>query len=89
MQRELHDDHAIGFMIGYVLLETTSDAADGTRFTVVLHPLGASALLSAGPPSTLAFSVLHGAGNGILTITKETWLLALFGPPDYGFRQGV
>lgn len=34
------------------------------------------------------FAVLHGAGNGILTIAKGTLPLVLFGPQGYGLRQG-
>ena len=34
------------------------------------------------------FAMLHGAGNGILTIAKGTLPLALFGPRGYGARQG-
>jgi hypothetical protein len=32
--------------------------------------------------------VLHGAGNGILTIAKGTLPLAFFGVGGYGHRQG-
>jgi hypothetical protein len=35
------------------------------------------------------FTVLHGAGNGILTIAKGTLPLVLFGPTGYGERQGL
>jgi hypothetical protein len=34
------------------------------------------------------FAVLHGAGNGILTIAKGTLPLAFFGARGYGLRQG-
>ena len=34
------------------------------------------------------FAILHGAGNGILTIAKGTLPLVLFGPQGYGHRQG-
>ncbi|WYX50124.1 MFS transporter [Achromobacter xylosoxidans] len=34
------------------------------------------------------FAILHGAGNGILTIAKGTLPLALFGAQGYGARQG-
>jgi MFS family permease len=34
------------------------------------------------------FAVLHGLGNGILTIAKGTLPLAYFGPVGYGRRQG-
>ena len=33
--------------------------------------------------------MLHGAGNGILTIAKGTLPLVIFGPSGYGHRQGV
>lgn len=59
------------------------------RFAALLHPLGAMALLLAGAPAVAAFALLHGAGNGILTIAKGTLPLALFGPAGYGLRQGL
>jgi hypothetical protein len=33
--------------------------------------------------------VLHGAGNGMITIAKGTLPLALFGPHGYGQRNGL
>ncbi len=59
------------------------------RWAAALHPLGVAALLIAGPPAAVLFGVLHGAGNGILTIAKGTLPLAVFGPTGYGHRQGV
>lgn len=59
------------------------------RWAAALHPLGAIALAVAGPPAAVLFGVLHGAGNGILTIAKGTLPLAVFGPSGYGHRQGV
>jgi len=35
-----------------------------------------------------AFSILHGAGNGMLTICRATLPLALYGPEGYGARIG-
>jgi hypothetical protein len=35
------------------------------------------------------FAVLHGMGNGVLTIAKGTLPLAVFGPAGYGARQGL
>jgi MFS family permease len=52
------------------------------------HPLGALALLVIGPLAALPFVVLHGLGNGLLTIVRGTLPLALFGPGGYGARQG-
>jgi MFS family permease len=59
------------------------------RLATLGHPLGALVLLLAGPPAALVFALLHGAGNGILTITKGTLPLALFGARGYGARQGL
>ena len=58
------------------------------RLASLAHPLGAGVLLLAGTPFAAAFAILHGAGNGILTIAKGTLPLVLFGPHGYGARQG-
>ena len=60
------------------------------RLATALHPLGAAviALLFGLPLGAFAFSVLHGAGNGMITIAKGTLPLALFGPAGYGMRTG-
>ncbi len=59
------------------------------RLAAALHPLGVAVLAWAGAPAAAVFGVLHGAGNGILTIAKGTLPLVLFGPQGYGHRQGV
>ncbi|MEO8311033.1 MAG: MFS transporter [Caldimonas sp.] len=58
------------------------------RLAALMHPLGALALGVFGGPAAAVFAILHGAGNGILTIAKGTLPLALFGPAGYGHRQG-
>lgn len=58
------------------------------RLAALAHPLGAVALLAFGAPLAPVFALLHGAGNGILTIAKGTLPLVLFGPQAYGARQG-
>ncbi len=58
------------------------------RLAALLHPLGALALGVFGGPAAAVFALLHGAGNGILTIAKGTLPLVLFGPAGYGHRQG-
>jgi MFS family permease len=58
------------------------------RLAAIAHPLGALAVIAFGAPAAAVFTVLHGAGNGILTIAKGTLPLALFGPAAYGLRQG-
>jgi MFS family permease len=59
------------------------------RLAAALHPIGAAAFMVAGAPAATLFGVLHGAGNGILTIAKGTLPLVIFGPQGYGHRQGV
>ena len=59
------------------------------RIAAVMHPLGAVALAVFGAPAAMLFAILHGAGNGVLTIAKGTLPLALFGPHGYGERQGL
>jgi MFS family permease len=58
------------------------------RLAALAPPLGAGALLAFGLPAAAPFALLHGAGNGILTISKGTLPLALFGAAGYGARQG-
>jgi predicted MFS family arabinose efflux permease len=59
------------------------------RLASMAHPLGALAVIAFGAPAATVFTVLHGAGNGILTIAKGTLPLAIFGPSGYGLRQGI
>lgn len=60
------------------------------QLAAAAHPVGAALLMVAGGPAVaLVFTVLHGAGNGILTIAKGTLPLVLFGPAGYGARQGL
>jgi MFS family permease len=58
------------------------------RLAALAHPLGAATLLMVGAPAAMVFALLHGAGNGIMTIAKGTLPLALFGHQGYGARQG-
>lgn len=59
------------------------------RLASIAHPAGAVALLMGGTPTAFLFVLLHGAGNGILTIAKGTLPLAIFGSAGYGSRQGL
>lgn len=59
------------------------------RFAVLAHPLGAMALVLFGASGAVPFAVLHGIGNGILTIAIGTLPLVVFGPQGYGQRQGL
>jgi predicted MFS family arabinose efflux permease len=59
------------------------------RIAASLHPIGAAVLAAFGSPAAVAFALLHGAGNGLLTIARGTVPLALFGPANYGARTGL
>ena len=59
------------------------------RLAALMHPVGAALLALLGAPAAAVFAMLHGAGNGILTIAKGTLPLVLFGPHGYGHRQGL
>ena len=58
------------------------------RLAAAAHPIGAAILMLLGTPAAAVFVMLHGAGNGVLTIAKGTLPLVLFGPAGYGARQG-
>jgi MFS family permease len=60
-----------------------------TRLALLMHPLGAAFLGALGGPAASVFALLHGAGNGLLTISRGTLPLALFGPTGYGLRTGI
>lgn len=60
-----------------------------TRLALMMHPLGALFLGAFGGPAASIFALLHGAGNGLLTISRGTLPLALFGPAGYGLRTGI
>lgn len=59
------------------------------RLCTALHPLGAVLLAVFGAPAAFVFSVLHGAGMGLMTIVKGTLPLALFGAAGFGRRAGL
>jgi hypothetical protein len=56
---------------------------------LLLHPAGAAVLGILGGPGAAGFALLHGGGNGLLTISRGTLPLALFGPVGYGRRTGI
>jgi MFS family permease len=62
------------------------------RLAALGHPAGAAALLllpGGAAWASAAFAVLHGAGNGVMTVARGTLPLAVFGPAGYGARQGL
>ncbi|CDN87987.1 MFS transporter [Hydrogenophaga intermedia] len=58
------------------------------RVAAAMHPVGVLVWMAVGAAAAPVFAVLHGLGNGILTIAKGTLPLAYFGPVGYGRRQG-
>ncbi|MBX9711365.1 MAG: MFS transporter [Xanthobacteraceae bacterium] len=60
-----------------------------TRLACITHPIGAAILAIAGGGASGVFAVLHGMGNGVLTIARGTLPLAIFGPENYGYRLGL
>ncbi|MBR0667719.1 MFS transporter, partial [Roseomonas hellenica] len=65
------------------------DPIVSARLATIGHPLGVAVLAILGAPAAAGFAILHGMGNGILTIAKGTLPLAVFGPAGYGARQGL
>ena len=59
------------------------------RLAAALHPIGAVILAIVGPPAAVVFVLLHGGGNGLMTIARGTLPLALFGKAGYGLRTGL
>lgn len=58
------------------------------RLGALLFPLGAVVLLAGGPFAAVAFAVLYGMSNGILTINRGTLPLALLGSRGYATLLG-
>lgn len=77
-----------GRLLEYGLLRNIHPLVSA-RVAGAMHTLGAMVFLFFGVPAGAVFTVLHGAGNGVLTIAKGTLPLVLFGVKDYGARQGL
>jgi hypothetical protein len=58
------------------------------RVAALGHPAGAALMLGLGAAGAVPFVLLHGFGNGLLTIVRGTLPLAVFGAAGYGARQG-
>lgn len=59
------------------------------RIAAAAHPIAAGLLLAFGAAAAPVFAIVHGAGNGVLTIVRGTLPLALFGAAGYGLRTGL
>jgi MFS family permease len=75
-------------LVEFTLLKRLSPMFSA-RLATCLHPIGALLLVFFGPVMAVPFVLLHGAGNGLLTIARGTLPLALFGPAGYGLRTGI
>jgi hypothetical protein len=60
-----------------------------TRLACLTHPVGATVIGVFGGGAAAAFALLHGAGNGILTLARGTLPLAIFGPENSAYRLGL
>ena len=63
-------------LVEFTFLRKTSPMISA-RLATALHPLGAVLLAIFGPVMAVPFVLLHGAGNGMLTIARGTLPLAL------------
>lgn len=76
-----------GRVLEYSLLKNAHPLLSA-RLAILAHPLAAMCLGVAGASAASAFAILHGLGNGILTIAIGTLPLKVFGAQGYGQRQG-
>ncbi len=75
-------------LLEFTLLRRASPMISA-RLATVAHPIGAALLALFGPVAAVPFVLLHGGGNGLLTIARGTLPLALFGAEGYGLRTGI
>jgi predicted MFS family arabinose efflux permease len=80
----------LGRLVEALALGRTHPLVSG-RMAAITHPIGAAimGLLGGGGLAAFLFAVLHGFGNGILTIARGTIPLAIFGAKNYGYRLGL
>jgi predicted MFS family arabinose efflux permease len=76
-----------GRLVEYGLLKNAHPLLSA-RLAILTHPIAALCLGLLGAPAASLFAVLHGLGNGILTIAVGTLPLKVFGAQGYGQRQG-
>jgi predicted MFS family arabinose efflux permease len=77
----------VGRLLEYSLLRNISPLV-AARAASLTHAVGALIFMAVGVPAGVVFTVLHGAGNGVMTIANGTLPLLFFGPNGYGARQG-
>ncbi len=77
-----------GRLLEYGFLRNVSPLLSA-RLASLAHAFGAVLFMVLGIPMGLVFTVLHGLGNGIMTVANGTLPLVFFGPAGYGARQGA
>jgi MFS family permease len=60
-----------------------------TKLACLMHPIGAASVAILDGAAASVFAVFHGAGNGVITISRGTLPLAIFGPENYAYRLGI
>src|SRR5690242_15377899 len=60
-----------------------------TKLACLMHPIGAATIAMLGGAAASVFAVFQGAGNGVITISRGTLPLAIFGPQNYAYRLGI
>ena len=60
-----------------------------TKLACLMHPLGAAIVAITGGAGASLFAIFHGAGNGVITISRGSLPLAIFGPENYAYRLGI
>ncbi len=60
-----------------------------TRLATLLHPLGATSLLTFGGAAAPVMALAQGGGNGMLTVAKGVLPLSLYGPENYAWRSAL
>lgn len=66
-----------------------NDLLFSTQPSCITHPICVCIIGIFGGGAAAAFVLLHGAGNGLLTIARGTLPLSIFGPENYGYRLGL
>lgn len=59
------------------------------RLASIAHPLAIGLIAFGGVAFAPLFALVHGAGNGILTIARGTVPLSIYGAQNYGYRLGL
>ena len=78
----------VGRMLEYGALRNINPLISA-RLASVLHTVGAALFLALGVPAAAVFTLLHGAGIGVMTVANGTLPLLFFGAQGYGQRQGM